>query len=134
MLRKINLICVGNLKKEYLKNLERNYLSDINLIVIKESNKEIESNEILKILNRFKEKFCVLFDLKGKLANYYANRISNEFYKGLNVFFIVGGSYGVNYNLSKNCDLVLKISDFTYSHQIFRISSILFIRKIIFNL
>ena len=75
MLRKINLICVGNLKKEYLKNLERNYLSDINLIVIKESNKEIESNEILKILNRFKEKFFVLFDLKGKPANYYANRI-----------------------------------------------------------
>ncbi len=134
MLRKVNLICVGNLKKEYLRNLERNYLSDINLIVIKESNKEIESNEILKVLNRFKEKFCVLFDLKGKPSNYYVNRISKEFYKGLNVFFIIGGSYGVNDNLSKNCDLVLKISDFTYSHQIFRISSILFIRKILFNL
>lgn len=134
MLRKINIICVGNLKKDYLKNLERNYLFDIDLIVVKESNKEIESNDILKILNRFKEKFCVLFDLKGKSANYYVNKVSNEFYKGLNLFFIVGGSYGVNDNLSKNCNLVLKISDFTYSHQIFRISSILFIRKILFKL
>lgn len=130
MLRKINLICVGNLKKDYLKKLESRYINKINLITIDDSNLEIESKYILKILSGYRDKFCVLFDLNGKSDKNIYNEILNIFDSGVELFFIVGGSCGVSNGLVKMCDLSLKVSDFTYSHQIFRISAILIINKI----
>lgn len=132
MLRKVNLICVGKLKKDYLKKLENANLDNINLIVIDDSNLEIESKNIIKVLDRYRYKFCVLFDLKGE-SNYDYNKILCKFNNGIDLFFIVGGSNGVSNELIKMCDLSLKISNFTYSHQIFRISAIIIIRKIFSN-
>lgn len=133
MLWQINLICVGKLKKKYLRNLEKKYLDNINLILVNENSVEVESNEIVDILNRYNNKFCVLFDLRGVILkkNNFRSLFRLDEFK--NVFFIVGGSFGVSEYLVKNCDLVIKLSDFTYSHQIFRISSILFIKKVLFD-
>lgn len=134
MLRKINLICVGGLKKNYLRVLENKFLGNINLIVIEESNLEVESKSIIKILDRYIDKYSILFDLKGGYSNCIYNEILHQFYKGYELFFIVGGSNGVSDNLRKRCNLSFKLSDFTYSHQIFRITAIMAIRKILFNL
>lgn len=130
MLRKINLICVGGLKKDYLKKLERFNLGNINLVIVEDSTSEVESKNILRILNKYKDKFCVLFDLKGKSDKSTFNEILTKFNSTTNIFFIIGGSYGVGDELVRACDLLLKISDFTYSHQIFRITAILIIREI----
>ena len=132
MLRKVNLICVGNLKKPYLRYLEEKYISNINLINIKESNKNDESEEILKVLNRNSNGFYVLFDLQGKESNRFIEEIKNNYKLYKDMIFIIGGGNGVSLKLKKSCNLVLKLSDLTYSHQIFRISSILFIREILF--
>lgn len=133
MLRKVNLICVGNLKKSYLKSLEEKYISNINLINIKESNKDNESEEILKVLNKYNNGFYVLFDLQGKESNKFTDELKDNYKLNKDIIFIIGGSYGVSLKLKKACHLVLKLSDLTYSHQIFRISSILFIREILFT-
>lgn len=132
MLRKVNLICVGNLKKSYLKFLEKKYISNINLINVKDSNKNRESDDILKILNRYSNGFYILFDLEGKESNRFIEEIRDNYKSNRDIIFIIGGSYGVSLKLKKSCNLVLKLSDFTYSHQIFRISSVLFIREILF--
>lgn len=132
MLRKINIICVGSLKKEYLKSLEKEYLQNINLIKIKESNVNTESEEILNIINKKNNTYSVLFDLEGnELSERLVFNIKDKYNKNYNLCFIIGGSCGVNYNVKKYCDIVLKLSDLTYSHQIFRISAILAIRKFI---
>ena len=132
MLRKVNLICVGSLKKDYLKSLEKEYIKNINLINIKESGLESESEEILRHLNKMNNRFSILFDLEGKkLCNNVINDIKENITKGNNVSFIIGGSNGVSNKLKKSCNLLLKLSDLTYTHQIFRISGILFIRKLI---
>lgn len=134
MLRKINFICVGGLKKDYLRVLEDKFLGDINLIVVEESNLEVESNSIIKILDRYIDKYSILFDLKGGYSNCIYDEILHQFNEGYELFFIVGGSNGVNDNLRRRCNLLLKLSDFTYSHQIFRITAIIAIRKILFKL
>lgn len=134
MLRKVTLICVGNLKKRYLKELEKVYLNNINLIVLKDSGVDFESREILKILENFNNKFCILFDLKGKKVREVLTPIRSSFFGNENIFFIIGGSNGVNEALRRYCNLVVKLSDFTYSHQIFRISSLIFIRDFLFKI
>ena len=133
MLRKVTLICVGSLKKRYLKELERAYLDCIHLVTVKDSNINHESEEILKILNGSNNKFCVLFDLKGKRLEECLRSIQNGYVTNENIFFIVGGSNGVNESLRRYCNVVVKLSNFTYSHQIFRISSLIFIRDTLFK-
>lgn len=131
MLRKINLICVGSLKKSYLKNLEKKYGSNINLIEIRESEINKESEDIINILKNIKDNYSVLFDLNGFEPKKILNKIRNNYFNNKNICFIIGGSNGVNSILKNYCDELLKLSDFTYNHQIFRICSMIFIREFI---
>ena len=133
MLRKVTLICVGSLKKIYLKELEKVYLNGINLVTVRDSDMNCESEQILRILYRSNSKFCVLFDLKGKRLEECLRSIQNGYVTNENIFFIVGGSNGVNESLRRYCNVVVKLSNFTYSHQIFRISSLIFIRDTLFK-
>lgn len=134
MLWEVTLICVGNLKKRYLKELEKMYVDNIRIINVKDSDSKNESKEILKILDRYVNKFCVLFDLNGDRVESFSKLKDSKLLIDKSLFFIVGGSHGVSESLRKYCNKVIKLSDFTYSHQIFRISSLIFIRNILFNL
>lgn len=133
MLRKVTLICVGSLKKDYLKSLEKENSENINLIRINESNVESESNSILDILEKINNKYSILFDLDGSKLNNSINMIINKYNKGENLCFIIGGSNGVSKKLKKYCDLNVKLSNLTYTHQIFKISAMIFIRKFIYE-
>ncbi len=128
MLRKINLVCVGTLKKDYLNNIVKKYSPSINILNIKDSDIKKESYEILKTIEKFSN--CILFDLKGEIPEnkhrVYLNSVDE-------VTFIIGGSDGVSEEVKKRCRFKLKLSDFTYTHQMFRITSLMFI-SYIFNL
>lgn len=128
MLREITLISVGSLKKDYLKRVECEYKAFVKFINIKDSNIELESDEILKFLNKHRNLFYVLFDLKGDKVD--TNKIN--YLKNLNnICFIIGGSDGVCDNIRSRCNLVIKLSDFTYSHQIFRLIALSFIKNVV---
>lgn len=131
MLRKVNLICVGTLKKEYLNNLCIKYKCSINFIIINESNIYHESRDILNIISKVPKYNCILFDLNGEFIS--NSMFRDTIFKNLreDIYFIIGGSYGVLDKVRSRCGLCIKLSNFTYTHQVFRIIGILFINSLI---
>lgn len=135
---KINIIAVGSLKENYLKQANDEYLKRlskfcfINITEISEtkinnpSDSEIEIikiNEGKLILQKLKG-FVVVLDINGKefdsvgLANFIQNKINfgdGEF------TFVIGGSYGLCNEVKNRANLSVSFSKLTFPHQLFRI-------------
>lgn len=151
---KINFIFVGESKEKIFNGPKVEFFSRIKhyynaeMIFIKPSNKEKETakreeaKSILNILNKNKSKnesldFVILLDERGKELN--TVEFKNLFEKTLNesyqnIYFIVGGAYGVDDEIKSFVDFTLAISKFVLPHslahvnlleQIYRISTII---------
>ncbi len=134
-MKKIELICIGNLKFKKLKPLEENFIKKINFFVdfkvknlkeIKLKNEDIlmgkEGKMILESLNT--KDFVIALDKYGKkmdsigFAKFLSDKIS--FYSG-RVVFLIGGFVGLSKILDDRIDFKLSFSDMTFSHDLFRI-------------
>jgi len=84
--------------------------------------KKKESQKILKNINE--NSFKIFLDLKGKefSSEQLASHFSNLFSQGIFKFdFIIGGAYGFDDSILKQADLIWKLSDLTFNHQMIRI-------------
>jgi len=134
-MKKIELICIGNLKFKELKSLEENFIKKINFFVdfkvknlkeIKLKNEDMlmkkEGKMILESLNV--KDFVIALDENGKkmnsigFAKFLSDKIS--FYSG-RVVFLIGGFVGLSKILNDRIDFKLSFSDMTFSHDLFRI-------------
>lgn len=134
-MKKIELICIGNLKFKELKYLEENFIKKINFFVdfkvknlkeIKLKNEDIliekEGKMILESLNV--KDFVIALDENGKkmnsieFAKFLSDKIS--FYSG-RIVFLIGGFAGLSKILDDRIDFKLSFSDMTFSHDLFRI-------------
>ncbi len=134
-MKKIELICIGNLKFTELKSLEENFIKKINFFVdfkvknlkeIKLKNEDMlmkkEGKMILESLNV--KDFVIALDENGKkmnsigFAKFLSDKIS--FYSG-RVVFLIGGFVGLSKILDDRIDFKLSFSDMTFSHDLFRI-------------
>ncbi len=134
-MKKIELICIGNLKFKELKPFEENFTKKINFFVdfkiknlkeIKLKNEDIlmekEGKMILESLNV--KDFVIALDENGKkmnsigFAKFLSDKIS--FYSG-RVVFLIGGFVGLSKILDDRIDFKLSFSDMTFSHDLFRI-------------
>lgn len=134
-MKKIELICIGNLKFKELKSLEENFIKKINFFVdfkvknlkeIKLKNEDMlmkkEGKMILESLNV--KDFVIALDENGKkmnsigFAKFLSDKIS--FYSG-RVVFLIGGFVGLSKILDDRIDFKLSFSDMTFSHDLFRI-------------
>ena len=138
---KINLLVIGSLKEEYLKNMSNEYIkrlskfANLNIIEFKElelpknlnSNNidlllEKENEQILKLIK--KEDYLLLLDLHGKsltsenFANLIDKTISNL--RG-SLIIAIGGTLGVSKSLVNRANFRLKLSDLTFTHQFSRV-------------
>jgi len=138
---KINLLVIGSLKEEYLKNMSNEYIkrlskfTNLNIIEFKElelpknlnSNNidlllEKENEQILKLIK--KEDYLLLLDLHGKsltsenFANLIDKTISNL--RG-SLIIAIGGTLGVSKSLVNRANFRLKLSDLTFTHQFSRV-------------
>ncbi|HBS10187.1 MAG TPA: 23S rRNA (pseudouridine(1915)-N(3))-methyltransferase RlmH, partial [Firmicutes bacterium] len=138
---KINLLVIGSLKEEYLKNMSNEYIkrlskfTNLNIIEFKElelpknlnSNNidlllEKEDEQILKLIK--KEDYLLLLDLHGKsltsenFANLIDKTISNL--RG-SLIIAIGGTLGVSKSLVNRANFRLKLSDLTFTHQFSRV-------------
>lgn len=123
----IKLICIGKLKENYLKELIDDYLKRINnyhkieIIELKDSNKEEESKLILK--NIEKKDYVISLDIKGKKFNSvkFKEKIENLFINGYSdIAFIIGGSEGLDKIVLEISNEIISFSDFTFPHGLFR--------------
>ena len=123
----IKIICVGKIKENYLNEFINDYKKRINnyhkieIIELKDSNKEIESKEILSRINN--KDFNILMDIKGKKYNSieFSKLIDNTFSNGYGtITFIIGASDGVTEEVKTKCNERISFSDMTFPHGVFR--------------
>ena len=139
-MQKIKLICIGNIKEkhfteainEYTKRLSR--FCDFSVVELKESllcagilERQVIDKESDEIKEKMSGAYNILFDLRGKevtsveLADIIKNRAN---YSDSKINFIIGGSLGVNEDIIKNSDLVIRVGKMTFPHQLMRVMAV----------
>ena len=137
----INIICVGKLKEEYLKDAIDEYSKRLskycNLKIIELQDEklpskindstieETKSKECAKILNTIKKgSYVISLDLKGKeySSTEFSEKIENIKVKGFSdITFIIGGTLGLTDEVLKESNELICFSKMTFPHQLIRV-------------
>lgn len=137
----IDIICVGKIKENYLKDAIREYkkrLSRYCLLKITElpdaqipnnlnnsiaqNIKQIESNNILSHIP--KDSYVICLDLKGKQysSEEFSQKIENiSLNFNSRICFIMGGTLGLTDTLLKKANELICFSKMTFPHQLIRV-------------
>ena len=137
----IDIICVGKIKEQYLKDAVAEYskrLSKYCSLTITEISdeqvpnnlndklaqniKQIESNHILSHIKR--DSYVICLDLKGKQfsSEEFSKKIENiELNDSSNITFIIGGTLGMSDELLKKSNELICFSKMTFPHQLIRV-------------
>ena len=133
----ISIVAVGKIKEKSLSQLIEEYkkrigaYSKIEIIEVSdepndrlsdEKVKEIEGQRIIKQLK--KDSYVILLSLKGKQMD--SIKFSREIekintYNSSHITFVIGGSVGVSEQVEQRADLLLKLSEMTFPHNITRL-------------
>ena len=126
----INIICVGKLKEQYLKDAQKEYAKrltafcKLNIIELDESMKGPEE-EGKAILNKIeKDAFVYAMCIEGKQmsSEKLSEEISRKATEGKsNLTFIIGGSLGLSDDVKNRADIRLSMSEITFPHHLARI-------------
>lgn len=125
----INIICVGKIKENYLKEMIEDYYKriskyhKINIIELKDENDiDIESQNIIKTIRV--DHYVILCDLSGEQYSSikFAESIDLLFTTGKSIIdFVIGGSDGVNEQVIERADKTISVSKMTFPHGLFRV-------------
>ena len=133
----ISIVAVGKIKEKSLSQLIEEYkkrigaYSKIEIIEVSdepndrlsdEKVKEIEGQRIIKQLK--KDSYVILLSLKGKQMD--SIKFSREIekintYNSSHITFVIGGSVGVSEQVEQRADLLLKLSEMTFPHNMARL-------------
>lgn len=137
----IRIICVGDLKEKYLKDMQAEYLKRLSkyckleIITLKDEKlpstltdgacntvKEKEGQTILAKLNT-SNSYTFVMDEKGK--EYTSIELSEKIDKVMTmgsstINFVIGGSLGLSENVKKVGNELLSFSKLTFPHQLIR--------------
>ena len=135
----INIICVGKIKENYLKDAISEYskrlLKYCKLSIIEINDEPIPNNlnnkiaeniklvEGTKILSHIKNSYVISLDLKGKelSSEEFSNKLGNIYLNiNSNISFIIGGSLGLSNDVISNSDELICFSKMTFPHQLIR--------------
>ena len=119
---KIIILSVGNIKEnwikegisEYTKRLPKNLFCEIQ---VKDSNKEKESLEIKKQIEKLDNTYFIVLDESGQ---HHTSRELAELIKAKqdsNICFIIGGPDGVEKSVLKYTHKTISLSKFTFTHE-----------------
>lgn len=123
----IKILCVGKIKEAYLSNLIEDYKKRISkyhkieIVEIKDNeNHEKELDDLKKRINY--SDFNIALDLKGADIDSvdFSNLIENTFSINSNITFIIGGSLGLDDEIRKRVNKVIRFSLLTFPHGLFR--------------
>ncbi len=125
---KITIITVGKKHSKDIKPLIELYekrlgkMCDLTWDIIPSSSIDSESLAIEKRINT--DDFVILLDETGEMMNNdeLAEKLEDLQNTSIKrVVFIIGGAFGVNYNLMIRANLVLSLSKLVFPHQLVRV-------------
>ena len=136
----IDIICVGKLKENYLKDAILEYskrLSKYCILNITELQDEkvpsiLDEAEKQKIINKessniashIKEKsYVIALDLNGKQysSEEFAQKMQDLTLLNSHITFLIGGTLGMSKELLQSCNELISFSKMTFPHQLIRI-------------
>lgn len=136
----IDIIAVGKLKEEYLRNAQEKFLKDLNqrarirVIEIKdEKTKENASDRELERVKNLEGKSIIKhLDLRGKIiamdlcgkkttSDALSRILESELLDGQKIQFVIGGSLGISEEILAMAHKRISFGDMTYPHQLFRV-------------
>ena len=138
---KIRIFAIGKIKEAYLKEGINEYLTrlkpytQIEIIELNDEPipdnpneseinkaKNIEGERVLKLLKP--QDYLISLDLNKKqyTSLEFAKYLDNKFViGGSNIYFVIGGSYGLSDSLKKRANDSLSLSNMTFLHQMTRL-------------
>lgn len=135
----INIVCVGKIKENYLKDAILEYSKrlskycKLNIIEItdepipnnlsekaSDNIKNIEGNKILNYLNN---SYVISLDLKGKQysSEEFSEKIENISFNNSTISFVIGGSLGLSKEVLEKSNELIGFSKMTFPHQLIRV-------------
>ena len=136
----IQIICIGKIKEDYLKNAIEEYskrLSKYCKLEILELpdekipdklnstlSDEIKQKECSNIIKHLKKSsYIIALDLGGKqlTSEEFSEKLQNLSMTNSNITFIIGGSLGLTNELLNCCQEKLCFSKMTFPHQLIRV-------------
>lgn len=130
---KITLITVGNVKRDYIRKGVKVFSNRINRYVeldyaiVKDAKssadpyleriKKVEGTRIQEKVDH--RSFVVVLDEQGKdmTSMEFSRLLEKNQIAEKNMTFIVGGPYGLDESIIKNCDMLLSLSSMTLTHE-----------------
>lgn len=122
---KINLVCVGTLKEDYLRKAVEEYkkplsrFCDYIIIELPESCPAKEKQYIMKSLKGFVIALCV--EGKAVSSEGFAKALENISLYNSVVTFVIGGSEGLDPEVKTRANLRISFSEMTFPHQLMRV-------------
>jgi 23S rRNA (pseudouridine1915-N3)-methyltransferase len=135
----INIICVGKIKEQYLRDAIDEYskrlskYSELNIIELPDEpipnnpsqaeEQKVIDNESNKILKTLPAGYNICLDLSGKQysSEEFAEKLQDLQLTNSTINFIIGGSLGMNQNLKNYCNEKICFSKMTFPHQLIRV-------------
>lgn len=136
----INIICVGKIKENYLKDAITEYAKRLSkyckLQIIEVADEQIPDNlsnrlaenvkeiEGKRILAQIKNSYVIALDLKGKqfTSEEFSNKLENiSLNSNSNISFIIGGSIGLSNEVIQHSNELICFSKMTFPHQLIRV-------------
>ena len=137
----INIICIGKIKENYLKDAISEYSKRLskfcNLNIIELSDEKLPSKLNDSIINEIKNKECtkiiqnikkdsyvICLDLKGKQfsSEEFSNKLDNIALNfNSSITFIIGGTLGLNEEVLSLASEKICFSKMTFPHQLIRV-------------
>jgi 23S rRNA (pseudouridine1915-N3)-methyltransferase len=120
---RIKLIVIGKVKEpwinqgiqEYLKRL--NKLAKVELIVLKDKGLKKEAKEIL---SKIDDEFVIVLGEEGKhLSSHELSQLVRKAERDM--IFVIGSAEGLDNRVKERADLLLSLSDMTFTHEIARL-------------
>ena len=135
----INIVCVGKIKENYLKDAISEYSKrlskycKLNIIEINDepipnnlNNKICENIKLIegeKIFSNIKNSYVIALDLKGKqyTSEEFSYKLESISIEKSSITFIIGGSLGLSENVIKKSNELICFSKMTFPHQLIRL-------------
>ena len=125
-MQKLNIVCVGKLKEEYLRSAAAEYLkrlsrfAKVSVIEIAEGRTlKDESVSVMKALKGYVIALCVEGEKLSSEA--FSGKLGTLADRGEEITFVIGSSCGLAPEVKSSADFKLSFSEMTFPHQLMRV-------------
>ena len=121
----VNLICVGGLKEQYLRDACAEYskrlsrFCKLNILELNEQTMDKEAQDILPRCSGFVTALCIEGELLS--SEQLAALMEKQTLSHSSFTFIIGGSEGLARTVKERADYQLSFSKMTFPHQLMRV-------------